>query len=67
MVFLLLTQAIGAVFVGVFSAAYLLALPSDKVLHSEPMFSLSLQLTGALFLILILISVALSFKVRTKD
>jgi Zn-dependent protease with chaperone function len=64
--FLLLTQGIGAVFVGVFSAAYLLALPSDEVLHSEPVFSLSLQITGALFLILVLVSVVLSFKVKSK-
>ena len=65
--FLFLAQGIGAAFISVFSAAYLFALPSDGVLHSEPIFRLSLQIFGVFFLIFILLAVALSVFAKAKD
>jgi hypothetical protein len=64
--FLYLVQGIGAVFVAVFSAAYLFALPSMGVLHEEPIFKLLLSMFGGLFLILITASVVLAFIVKTE-
>jgi hypothetical protein len=52
--FLFATQGVGAVFVGVFLAAYLAGLPSTDVLHSEPVFRIPLIVFGAAFLVMIL-------------
>jgi hypothetical protein len=54
------TQGVGAIFVGIFLAAYLGGLPSTVVLHSEPVFRIPLFIFGSVFLILILASVVLS-------
>ena len=51
--FLFAIQAVGAFFVGIFLAAYLGGIPSTVVLHSEPAFRFSLNIFGALLLILI--------------
>jgi hypothetical protein len=49
-------QGVGAIFVGIFLAAYLggmLMNPSTTVLHSEPVFRIPLIITGtALFILL---------------
>jgi len=66
--FLFLTQGIGAIFYTVFSAAYILALPTYdffggegvRVLTGEPIFHLLLSIFGGLFLISIIILAALS-------
>ena len=51
------TQGVGAVFVGIFLAAYLGGLPSTVVLHSEPAFRIPLIFFGAALLVLILLTV----------
>jgi hypothetical protein len=52
--FLFSLQGIGAIFVGVFLAAYLAGLPTTAVFHSEPAFRFPLMFFGAILLILIL-------------
>jgi hypothetical protein len=54
--FLLAVQVVGAVFVGIFLAAYLGGMfmtPSTTVLHFEPAFRIPLIIFGAVLLILI--------------
>lgn len=63
---LYLVQGIGAVFVAVFSAAYLFALPSTRVLHGEPIFKVMLSLFGGLFLVLIVLSAVLSRLIKPE-
>jgi hypothetical protein len=53
-------QGIGAVFVGIFLAAYLGGLPSTTVLHSEPAFRIPLIIFGAVLLVLVLATVVLA-------
>lgn len=60
-------QGIGAVFVAVFSAAYLFALPLMRVLHGEPVFKLLLSLFGGLFLTLTVLSAVLSRLIRPEE
>jgi hypothetical protein len=62
-----LTQGIGAVFFAVFLASYALALPSNQVLHGQPIFRTSLSIFGGLFLTLTAIAVLLSFSVKPED
>jgi hypothetical protein len=50
-------EGVGAVFVGIFLAAYLGGMfmnPSTTVLHSEPIFKIPLMVVGTVLLILIL-------------
>jgi hypothetical protein len=58
--FLFATQGVGAVFVVIFSAAYLAGLPTTAVLHSEPAFRIPLIIFGSLLLALILVTVILA-------
>ena len=53
-------EGVGAVFIGVFLAAYLGGLPTTTVLHGEPAFKIPLIVFGAAFLILILATVILA-------
>jgi hypothetical protein len=66
-IFLILTQCTGVIFYGVFSAAYMLALPSVNVLTGVPIFHFLLSVFGGLFLFLIIGSVLLSIAVKTKE
>lgn len=52
--FLFAVQGVGAVFVGIFLAAYLGGLPTTAVLHSEPAFRIPLFILGAALLVLLL-------------
>jgi hypothetical protein len=52
--FLFAVQGIGAVFVGIFLAAYLGGLPTTAVLHSEPAFRIPLTIFGVVLLVLVL-------------
>ena len=47
-------QGIGAIFIGVFLAAYLGGLPSTAVLHSEPAFRIPLYIFGVALLVMML-------------
>jgi hypothetical protein len=58
--FLFATQGVGAVFVVIFSAAYLAGLPTTAVLHSEPAFRIPLFIFGSLLLVLVLVTVLLA-------
>jgi len=59
-IFLLFTQCVGIIFVGIFLAAYLAGLPTTAVLHSEPTVRLSLALSGSVLLILSLLTVIMA-------
>ena len=59
-IFLLITQCVGIIFVGIFLAAYLAGLPTTAVLHSEPTVRLSLALSGSVLLILSLLTVIMA-------
>ena len=52
--FLFAVQGVGAVFVGIFLAAYLAGLPTTEVLHSEPAFKIPLIVFGVVLLVLVL-------------
>ncbi len=58
--FLFVAQGVGAVFVGVFLAAYLAGLPSTAVFHSEPAFRIPLLIFGAVFLVMVLLAFVLA-------
>jgi hypothetical protein len=53
--FLYLIEVAGSVFLAIFLAVYLFALPSIDVLHGEPFSDLLLSIFGGIFLILIAI------------
>ncbi|HTY74886.1 MAG TPA: hypothetical protein VMD05_04890, partial [Candidatus Nanoarchaeia archaeon] len=57
----LLTQGIGAVFFAIFWAAYAFALPSNHVLHGEPIFKILLSIFGGLFVLLTAVLLVFSF------
>ena len=66
--FLLGIEGVGAVFIGIFLAAYLGGLPSTAVLHSEPTFRILLAVFGAVLLGLVfavLIVAALTGKTKS--
>jgi hypothetical protein len=52
--FLLAIQGVGAVFVGIFLAAYLGGIPTTNVLHSLPAFRIPLAFFGGALLVLVL-------------
>lgn len=56
--FLLATQGVGIVFIGIFLAAYLAGLPTTAVLHSDPAVKLALAVFGSAFLILSFLTTA---------
>jgi hypothetical protein len=62
-----LTQGIGAAFFTVFLASYALALPSNLVLHGQPIFRIPLSIFGALFLALTAIAIALSIITKPEE
>jgi|PlaIllAssembly_1097288.scaffolds.fasta_scaffold1682503_1 hypothetical protein len=65
-IFLLVVEGLGLVFVSIFSAAYLLGLPSTAVLHSEPAFRTVLSVLGILFIVLVLSAFIVSILVKKK-
>jgi hypothetical protein len=50
-----------------FLASYALALPSNLVLHGQPIFRIPLSIFGGLFLALTAIAIVLSFIVKPED
>jgi hypothetical protein len=64
--YLFLVQGVGAIFYAVFSAAYILAIPSTNVLSGEPVFKVPLTVFSVLFVALILVSLAIG-AVYTKQ
>jgi hypothetical protein len=59
-IFLFAVQGVGAVFVGIFLAAYLGGLPTTLVLHSEPVFRIPLYILGVVFLVMVLSALVLA-------
>lgn len=57
--YILIVQAIGTLFYAVFSAAYILAIPSINVLSGEPIFKIPMTIFSVLFVVLILISLVI--------
>ncbi len=65
--FLFAVEGVGAVFVGIFLAAYLgglFVVPQTTVFHSDPAVKLALTVLGAALLVLILVSVVLAIAKR---
>jgi len=62
-----LTQGIGAIFFAVFLASYALALPSNQVLHGQPIFRIPLSIFGGLFLALTAVAIVFSFITKPED
>jgi F0F1-type ATP synthase assembly protein I len=58
--FLFAAQGVGAVFVGIFLAAYLTGLPTTVVFHSEPAFRIPLTILGAVLLVMVLLASVLA-------
>lgn len=65
--FVYLAQGLGAVSFAIFIASYALALPSNRVLHGEPIFRIPLSIFGGLFIAASVILLILSFKVKLAD
>jgi hypothetical protein len=61
-----LAQALGAIAYAIFIASYALALPSNEVLHGEPIFRIPLSIFGGLFLVASVTLLVLSFKVKPE-
>ena len=59
-------QGVGAVFVGIFLAAYLAGLPSTVVFHSEPAFRIPLIIFGAVLLVIVLSAFVLAVISKKK-
>ncbi|MCW4006395.1 MAG: hypothetical protein NWF04_07365 [Candidatus Bathyarchaeota archaeon] len=57
--FLLVAEGVGAVFMGLFLAAYWLGIPTNVVYHSDPVLRLALQGLGGLLLVLVLAGLVL--------
>lgn len=64
--FLFAAQGVGAVFVGIFLAAYLAGLPSTAVFHSEPAFRIPLTIFGAVLLVIVLSAAVLAVLSKKK-
>jgi hypothetical protein len=64
--FLFATQGVGAVFVGIFLAAYLAGLPTTAVFHSEPVFRVPLSIVGVALLVMVLLASVLA-RLSTKE
>lgn len=64
--FLFAAQGVGAVFVGIFLAAYLAGLPSTAVFHSEPAFRIPLTIFGAVLLVMVLSAAFLAVLSKKK-
>lgn len=62
-----LAQGIGAVFYAVFLASYALALPSNHVLHDQPVFRIPLSIFGGIFILSIVVLLLLSFVAKPKE
>jgi len=64
--FVFLTQGMGAIAFAVFIASYALALPTNQVLHGEPIFRIPLSIFGGLFILLTVTALMISFVVKPK-
>jgi hypothetical protein len=62
-----IVQGTGAVFVAVFLAAFLLSIPTTSVLHGQPFYHYLIGVFGGVFVILVLVSLVLSFVVKPSE
>ncbi len=66
-VFLYTAEGLGAAFVILYSTAYLLGLPTTRVLHSDPTFRSVLSVLGVLLIVFISAALVLSALAKKKD
>jgi hypothetical protein len=64
---LTLFQVVGLVFYGVFSAVYILALPSIYILTNNPILHLLLTVFGGLFLALAVVSAVIAIVAKKNS
>lgn len=64
--FVFLTQEVGAIAFAIFITSYALALPTNQVLHGEPVFRIPLSIFGGIFLILTVTALIVSFIAKPK-
>ncbi len=65
-IFLYVFEGVGAIFTAFFLVAYLAGLPTTNVLHSEPVFRISLSVLGVVLLALILVGVIAAAAVKRR-
>jgi len=65
--YIIAVQVVGVAFYGVFSAAYILSIPSTKVLSGEAIFKVPLTVFGILFIVLILASMVIALAKNEKS
>ena len=64
--FLFVAEGVGAAFVGIFLAAYLVGIPTTAVFHSEPAFRIPLTVLGIILLVMVLSAFVLSALSKKK-
>jgi hypothetical protein len=65
--FVFLTQGVGAIAFAVFIASHALALPTNQVLHGEPIFRIPLSIFGGLFIFLTITALIIPFITKPKE
>ena len=60
-------QGVGAIFCGIFLAAYFGGLPSTNTLNSEPSFILSQSVIGAILIAFIFLAIIIGFTFKHKN
>jgi hypothetical protein len=64
---LLALEGVGAIFVGIYLAAYLGGIPTTVVYHSELAFKIPLAIFGTLILVLAAVSIVLALRSRKAN
>jgi hypothetical protein len=62
--FLYVIEGVGAVFVALFLVAYLGGIPTTAVLHSEPIFRITLSILGGVLLELIISAIVVASLIK---
>jgi TRAP-type C4-dicarboxylate transport system permease small subunit len=62
-----LAQGAGAIFYAVFLASYALALPSNQVLHDQPVFKIPISIFGAIFIVSTVVLLLFSFIAKPEE
>jgi len=65
--FLFAVQGVGAIFGGIFLAAYFGGLPSTATLNSEPAFIVSQSVIGAILIAFVLVALVFAVIINRKE
>jgi len=65
--FLLAAEGIGVLFVIIYSAAYMLGLPTTKVYHSEPVFRTTLSILGIILIAIAIVALIAAAVWKRKE